>query len=104
MLKLSGLLDLAKSKAGINVVVAGAEEEEILIAVEQGRSMGLFNAIWFRMKRSFRFLSDKLGIDLSNYTIVSEPSLKKQSSVAVDIINQKRAQVLVKGWSPLLTT
>ncbi len=94
---LESLIQMAKDKGKKRAVVAGAQEEDILQAVESARKEGIIDAILVGDKEETRKIAEKLGIDLDNYTFIEESNPKKQPAVAVAQITEGKADVLIKG-------
>jgi len=97
MRTLDELLALTKSKEIKTVSVAGAEESDILLAVEGARKEGLIKAILVANVEELKKIADLESIDLSNFEIISEPNPSKQSKVAVELIRNGKADIIAKG-------
>ncbi len=97
MRTLEELVELARKKGAKRVVVAGAQEAEVLAALEDGRKSGFATGILVGDPEEIKTTAEKVGVDLANYEMVEEKDLKKTASVAVEILKRGDADVLMKG-------
>ena len=97
MRTLEELVELARKKGAKKVVVAGAQEAEVLAALEDGRKNGFAAGILVGDPEEIKNTAEKVGVDLTNYEIVEEKNLKRTASVAVEILKRGDADVLMKG-------
>ena len=97
MRTLEELVELARKKGAKKVVVAGAQEAEVLAALEDGRKNGFATGILVGDPEEIKNTAEKVGVNLANYEIVEEKNLKKTASVAVEILKRGDADVLMKG-------
>jgi len=101
MKSLEELIDRAKSLPGKKISLAGAHEQDSLIAAERARSHGIADFILVGDRTEIEASAKKIGIDPGNFEIQHEPVKKKISSTAISVIHDGRADVLMKG---LVTT
>ncbi|RKZ34253.1 phosphate butyryltransferase [bacterium] len=97
MRSLGDLLDLATTKGAKRVVVAGANEIDVLRAVEDGRKQGFADGILVGEPNEIEKVASSLDIDLNNYEMVPESDLGKTPAIAVEMLKNGEADVLMKG-------
>lgn len=97
MERLNSLFDLAREKGARKVVIAGAAEFDILKAVEACRKRGVLDGVLVGDKDEIKKVADEVPFSLDNYELVHEPNEKKQSALAVSLIKEGKADILVKG-------
>lgn len=95
--KLDMFIDIAASKPKKKIVVAAAEDEPVLQAVAAAVQNGIVDPILVGNVKKINLLADELGIDVSKYEFVEENEPAKAAKVAVSIVRDGRAQVIMKG-------
>lgn len=79
------------------VVVAMAQDSDVLLSLEQARAKGLADAILIGSKGALIEIAAEKNLDLSNYEIVDDEDEKSCISEAVKLVKKGDAQVLMKG-------
>ena len=79
------------------VVVAMAQDSDVLLSLEQARAKGLADAILIGSKRALIEIAAEKNLDLSNYEIIDDEDEKSCISEAVKLVKKGDAQVLMKG-------
>ncbi len=79
------------------IAVAVAQDEEVLSAVEDARRLGLANAILVGDEEKIRQIANALFISMEPYTIIHEPDLIQCCKIAVSLVREGKASVLMKG-------
>jgi len=97
MKTLSEIIELARELPGRKVSLAGADEEDALIALEKARSGGLADGVLVGDKDKIAQVANKIDVDLSNYEIVHEGNPKNFCKTAVSLVNEGKADVFMKG-------
>ncbi len=97
MKNIESIVERARALPERKIALAGANEIDSLIALEQARVQGIADGVLVGDEKKIRAEAEKAGVDVSNYEIVHEPDVKKISAVAVSIIKQGRADALMKG-------
>lgn len=97
MKSLSDILDLAKNVGSKKVAVALAEDEEVLLALEQARKEGLVEGILVGTEEKIEELTLKNKIDLKEFEIVEEIDGFEASLKCCDMINKGKADLMMKG-------
>ncbi|HVP36342.1 MAG TPA: phosphate butyryltransferase [Terriglobales bacterium] len=97
MKELKEILTLARSKGPKRVAVAKAEDEEVFLAVEQARKEKIVQGILVGSIDRIKALAEKNRIDLSEYELIEENDPLQASLLCSQLINQKKADVMMKG-------
>jgi phosphate butyryltransferase len=91
------LLSLVKSKPKKKLAIASAEGEEIIEAVKQATDEGLINAVLIGDETKIRDLCHKFNLDLNKVEIIPAKDPKFTSKIAVGLVKQGKADMLMKG-------
>jgi phosphate butyryltransferase len=94
---LKELEQLVKEQETPTMSVAFAQDEDTLKAVERAVKEKIVNAILVGDKGIIESKCKELGIDAGLFEIVHEPDEKKSGDVAVKMIIDKKAAILMKG-------
>ncbi len=94
---LKELEQLAKVKSTPTMSVAYAQDEDTILAVERAVREKIVNAIMIGDKDIIVEKCKSLNISPDMFEIVHEPNEKKSGELAVRMIVEKKAQVLMKG-------
>jgi phosphate butyryltransferase len=97
MKSLSEVVDLAKRNGPKRVAVALAEDEEVLVALENARQEKIIQGILIGTKQKMEFLAEKSKIDLKQFELIEEQDGLKCALWACDLVNQKKADLIMKG-------
>ncbi len=101
MRNIDEMVKLAKSKeSGKRVVVAGGNEREVLEALERARQDIDATGILVGNGDAIKRIADRIGLDLSLYTLVDIRERQKMLREAVDIIRRGDGDILMKGLVP----
>lgn len=95
--KLEELKKLLVSKEKMKLAVVAAEEENVLIAVDDAFNNGLINPILIGDIEKISLYASKLLIDISKYQIISAKNFEESAKIAVTMVNEGRADFLIKG-------
>lgn len=91
------LVEKVKSSKKRTISVAFAQDQDVLLAIKYAREQGLADAILIGDEKQIRGLSEKIGLNLSSIRIIDEKDEKKAVSMAVQLVREKKAEVLMKG-------
>jgi phosphate butyryltransferase len=91
------LLESVKNKEKKYLVIAGAEGEEIIEAVKIATEEKIISPILIGDPDKIESLCKKLNFDLSRLEILGEKEPQKIASLAVELVKQKKADMLMKG-------
>ena len=95
--KLEQVLETLKKLEKKTIAVVVAEEQNILSAVKKAVDENLVNAILVGNKEKIIEVSNSINFNLSEVEIIDEKEPKKSAAIAVRLINEGKANVLVKG-------
>lgn len=91
------LLTIAKERPKMKLSVAAAQDDEVLIAVDSARKLGIIDAILVGDKEKIESIAKAASIDISKYEIVDVKDLKEAARTAVALVSQGKADFLMKG-------
>ncbi|KRQ87403.1 Phosphate acetyltransferase [Caloramator mitchellensis] len=91
------LLEAVKGRKKMKLSVAAANDIEVLLAVENARSLGLIDAVLVGDAEDIKKIAGENNIDLNNYEIIDVKDLKESARVAVSLVSQGIADFLMKG-------
>lgn len=91
------LLEIAKERPKMKLSVAAAQDDEVLIAVDAARKLGIIDAILVGDKEKIESIAKTAAIDISQYEIVDVKDLKEAARTAVALVSQGKADFLMKG-------
>jgi len=97
MKSLNDILDLAKKIGPKKVVVALAEDEEVLLALDQARKERIIQGILVGTKEKIEKLAIKNQIDIQEFEIEEEPDEFVASLKCCELINRGEADLMMKG-------
>ena len=95
--KLEHVLENLKKQEKKTIAVVVAEEQNILSAVKKAVDENLVNAILVGNKKKIIEVADNIDFNLSTIEIIDEKDARKSAAIAVSLINEGKANVLVKG-------
>lgn len=96
-MKLDRFLEKAEGQAPKKIVVAAAEGLEVLTAIRDAVALGLVEPILVGDAEKIRAIIAENQLELGEYELLDEPDHKKAAHLAVQIVREGRAQVLMKG-------
>lgn len=94
---LNSFIDLAKQKGTKTVVVAAAEDEPVLSAIKDGFNNNIIKPILIGNADKIKQISEKLEFDISKFEIINELQPSKSAQLAVKIVREGGASILMKG-------
>lgn len=94
---LSSMLEKAKQRGPKTVSVAGAADDVVLKSVKQANDEGFAKFILVGDEKKIRELSSSVGLDVSAMEIIDEPDPRQASIKAVNLVVEKKADVVMKG-------
>jgi phosphate butyryltransferase len=97
MKSLNDILALAKKIGPKKVAVALAEDEEVLLALEQARKERIIEAILVGTKEKIEKLARKEQIDIEKFEIDEETDGFEASLKCCELINKGEADLMMKG-------
>ena len=97
MKTLNEILNLAKKIGPKQIAIALAEDFQILRALEQARKEEIVDGILVGDEKKIRYLLAEAQMDEQNFEIINEIDGLKASLLCCDLINQKKADLMMKG-------
>ena len=95
--KLSQVIDLVKSKPKKKLVVAFANDDHTIEAVNNAVELGIVDTILVGDENKIQHVCKQLNIEIKKFTIINESDEVKAATKSCDLINQKEADILMKG-------
>jgi len=95
--KLDQMFEALKSKSKNRLVAAYANDSHTIGAVSQAVDMGLLDATLVGDETIIRKVCTEHNIDANKFVIVHEADDMKATMLAVDLINQGKGNILMKG-------
>lgn len=81
----------------MNLAVVGAQSKEVLESVYKSYKLRIANPILIGDRDLINKTGKEMEIDLSPFEIIHEEDLSKASTIAVKLVNDKRADFIMKG-------
>lgn len=91
------LLSSIKSKERKTLAIAGAESEEIIEAAKIATEERIISPVLIGDPVKIETLCGKLNFDFKNIEILGEKEPQRCASLAVELVKQKKADMLMKG-------
>jgi phosphate butyryltransferase len=95
--KLEQVVDFVKSKPKKRLVAAFANDDHTIEAVNHAVDLGIVDATLVGDQAAIEKVCQQLNIDVNKFTVVHEPDEAKAATKSCDLINQKEADILMKG-------
>jgi phosphate butyryltransferase len=97
---LDELILLAGKKVMRRIAVAAANDKHVLEAIKKASDLKLVKPILIGDTEEIKALATIIGMDKEQYEIVHEPDPVKSCSIAVSLIKNGKAEILMKGMVP----
>lgn len=91
------LCDAAKARAKQCLAAACAQDDHVLLAVENARSSNIADAILIGDEAQIRRVAAESGIDPSNYRIIDVPDKVEACRTAVSLVKNGEVDAVMKG-------
>ena len=91
------LLSKVKDCRRKKVAVAVAQDEPVLEAILEAKERKIADAILVGDEEKIKEIATKIGMDLSQFEIVNEPNAKKAALLAVQLVHDRKADMVMKG-------
>lgn len=91
------LLSKVKDCRRKKVAVAVAQDEPVLEAILEAKERKIADAILVGDEEKIKEIAAKIGMDLSQFEIVNEPNAKKAALLAVQLVHDRKADMVMKG-------
>ena len=96
--KLEMLETLIIDKPKGRVAIAAAHDDNVLSSIKEVHDRGFIDPILIGDKEKIFRIADEIGLDVSKMNIIKEIDDGKSARIAVDMINNKEADILMKGY------
>ncbi len=90
------ILKVATNK-NVKIAVAAAHDKEVLSAIKMGMDANLVTPILVGDKKQILSYANELNLDLTNVEIIDEADIQKASEIAVTLVHDGKAKILMKG-------
>ncbi len=91
------LLSAAQKGLKMNLVVAAAQDEDVLFAVCKAAEEGLVNPILVGDENAIRKIAVEQSLDLNHYEIIHVEDLTEAARVSVKLVSDGKGDFLMKG-------
>lgn len=91
------LLEAAKLQKRMKIVVAAAQDDDVIKAVSQAKEMGLAEPVLVGDEAKIKEIMGKLGINSSEYEIINEPDMIQAARKSVELVRNGKGDFLMKG-------
>lgn len=96
--KLEMLETLIINKPKGRVAIAAAHDENVLSSIKEVYDKSYIDPILIGDKEKIFKIADAIGLDISKMNIIKEIDDSRSARLAVDLINNKEADILMKGY------
>jgi len=87
----------AKNQSKMTLVVAAAEDEDVLSAVMEAKTSNIIDAVLVGEQSSIEAIAKKIEFDLQDVTVVEASGLENIAETSVKLISEGKADFLMKG-------
>ena len=94
---IESLREEAKAQGTRCLAVACAQDDHVLLAVEDARRLGIADAVLVGDEAQIRRVAAENGIDPANYRIIDEPDKVAACRTAVSLVRNGEADAVMKG-------
>lgn len=91
------LIEIVKQQPKMKLAVAAAEDEEVLLAVDEAAKLGIIDAVLVGNSDKIRKIANELNVDINAYEIIHTDSLIDAARIAVSLVADNIADFLMKG-------
>lgn len=91
------LLETAKSQKRMKIVVAAAQDEYVITAVNQAKEIGLAEPVLVGDESKIKEIMAELKINYSEYEIIDEPDMIQAARKSVELVRNGKGDFLMKG-------
>lgn len=91
------LLEQAKKGSKMNLVVAAAQDDDVLFAVCKAAEEGVINPILVGDKPAIEKIAQDQNLNISSYELIHEPDLTESARCAVKLVSEGKGDFLMKG-------
>jgi phosphate butyryltransferase len=98
MKSFDSFFELAKSKQKRRLIIAAAEDDNVLLSVKDAVENNIIEPIFVGNEQKIKEIADEINFDISKFQLIDETNPAKSAAIAVKIINENGAEILMKGY------
>jgi phosphate butyryltransferase len=91
------LLEAAKTQKKMKIVVAAAQDEDVIKAVSQAKEMGIAEPLLVGDEVKIKEIMSKLKLDSRDYEVINEVDLIQTAKKSVELVRNGKGDFLMKG-------
>lgn len=91
------LLETAKTQKKMKIVVAAAQDEDVIKAVSQAKEMGIAEPLLVGDEVKIKEIMSKLKLDSRDYEVINEVDLIQTAKKSVELVRNGKGDFLMKG-------
>ena len=95
--KLDDMLKKVKGDKRVNLSVAAAHDEEVLLAIKSAVEMEIITPILIGEENKIREISKEINFDLSKFKIINKGTIEECAETAVKLVSSGEADFAMKG-------
>ena len=97
MKNFDAFFDVVKSKSRKNLVIAAAEDDQVLLSVKDAVANEIITPIFVGNKEKIETICSEIHFKVADYEIINERNPANATKKAVQIVREGRADILMKG-------
>lgn len=97
MKSLNEILEIARKIGPLKIAVAAPEDKEVLQALNRAAKEKIIQGILIGNSKNIKKICKEKEINLENFEIIDEPDGFKASLLCCELVNQKKAALMMKG-------
>ncbi|MBM7616390.1 bifunctional enoyl-CoA hydratase/phosphate acetyltransferase [Alkaliphilus hydrothermalis] len=94
---LAQLVKVAQEQNKMRLVVAAAQDDDVLKAVAEAKKMNIIEGILIGDEEKIQQIAKEIGMDLNQYRVINKPDLMESALEAVKLVSQGEADFVMKG-------
>lgn len=98
MKSFDSFFELAKSRQKRRLIIAAAEDDNVLLSVKDAVENNIIEPIFVGNEQKIKEIADEINFDISKFQLIDETNPAKSAAIAVKIINENGAEILMKGY------
>jgi phosphate butyryltransferase len=98
MKSFDSFFNLANSRPKRRLIIAAAEDDNVLLSVKDAVENNIIEPIFVGNSQKIKEIAEEIKFDISNYQLIEENNPAKSAAIAVKIINEGGAEILMKGY------
>ncbi len=94
---LEDLVKIVLNKPKKKLVVAAAEDDQVLLALKQAVELGIIEPILVGNKEKAKKIASEISFNIDSFEFLEETEPAKSARIAVQIVREGKAQIIMKG-------